>query len=301
MALTKHYSVSELKSKILQPAFTSVYMIDITSGAQKFGDFLNFRGLSGVDYELINLSCSEASLPGVSLATHEATSDYAGVTEKMAYRKISDETLDLTFYVDSNYKVIEFLNAWVSYIVGEGSTFGRDDYLDRTAYYRMNWPNTYKANISVTKFEKTNKGPQVSLTYDFVDAFPLNIISSPISYEASQLLKVTASFAYTRHVMKRSSTSASTLPQSIPQSPQEQAFYNGSGNPEFNYDPNLLTQDSLREDYAAWALSNQSMIEKFGRKSADPNNDQKLILNRALTQYPPGTPQYNNLRSKYKF
>ena len=51
----------------------------------------------------------------------------------------------------------------------------------------MNWPRNYKANISITKFEK-NRGNQTSVTYDFIDAFASNIISTPVSYEASQLL-----------------------------------------------------------------------------------------------------------------
>ena len=302
MAITRHYTVAQLKSKILQPALSSVYMVDITSGTLKLGDFFNARGINSNSFELINLSCSDASLPGASLATHEVTSDFAGVTEKMAYRKIYDETLDLTFYVDSNYIVLEFLNSWMSYVVGEGSTFGREVYLDPTAYYRMNWPKNYKANISITKFEK-NRGNQTSVTYDIIDAFPTNIISTPVSYEASQLLKVTASFTYTRHVMRRSSVPVdSIIPESVPQTPEEQAYFNGSGNPEFfNPQFGVQSQENLREDYAAWALSNQTMIEKFGRTSADPNNNQKLILQRAQTEFPAGSPQLAQLKSKYKF
>ena len=92
----------------------------------------------------------------------------------------------------------------------------------------------------------------------------------------------------------------STIPETVPQTPEEQAYFNGSGNPEF-FNPQFGTQEVLREDYAAWALSNQTMIEKFGRTSADPNNNQKLILQRAQTEFPAGSPQLAQLKSKYKF
>ena len=42
------------------------------------------------------------------------------------------------------------------------------------------------------------------MTYEFVDAFPLNIISIPVSYEQSDILKLSVSFAYTRYVRFRS-------------------------------------------------------------------------------------------------
>jgi hypothetical protein len=31
----------------------------------------------------------------------------------MAYRRLYDDSLDLTFYVDRNYNVIEFFDGWV--------------------------------------------------------------------------------------------------------------------------------------------------------------------------------------------
>lgn len=250
----KHFTMSDLKSKILHPAQTSVYMVDITTGGalQKFA---SFRGLNlATDGEMINLSCCEASLPGSSLATHEVTSDYAGVTEKMAYRRVYDDSIDLTFYVDHQYKVIEFLESWMSYIVGEGSTFTRDEYVNRSAFYRMNYPADYKNDIYIVKFEKTASGinnqnskvnqPQQSrvlsptLKYQFIGAFPSNIVSMPISYDGSNLLKVTASFSYMRYVRVSSFQQAgSGAAAQFPTTPTEQAAFNSPGNPELKTSP----------------------------------------------------------------
>jgi hypothetical protein len=41
------------------------------------------------------------------------------------------------------------------------------------------------------------------MTYTFVDAFPISLVSSPISYNSSEILKFTVSFSYTRYVRER--------------------------------------------------------------------------------------------------
>ena len=40
-------------------------------------------------------------LPGSNLATLETTNTYHGVTQRHAYRRVYDDRIDLTFYVDA--------------------------------------------------------------------------------------------------------------------------------------------------------------------------------------------------------
>jgi hypothetical protein len=237
----KQFRMSELKQKLLRPAQTSVYMVDITTGGG-FAKFVGQRGLNlGTDGELINISCCEASLPGSSLATHEVTNDYHGVTEKMAYRRIYDDSIDLTFYVDHQYKVIEYLNSWMNFVVGEGSTFNTEQYKDPTTFYRMNWPLDYRNDIYLTKFEKdfgTKGSMNATLKYQFISAFPTNLVSIPVSYESSDLLKVTVSFHYLRYVRTR--VFSATNMGSVPQTPSDQAVFNqvyNNGTDSFNANP----------------------------------------------------------------
>ena len=79
----------------------------------------------------------------------------------------------------------------------------RDPYISPAMSYRFNYPKTYKSQIFVTKFEKNLSDKQ--MTYGFIDAFPLNLISMPVSYAQSEVLKLSVSFAYTRYVRFRSS------------------------------------------------------------------------------------------------
>lgn len=206
-------SISDIKSRLLNLAQTSLYRVTITPGPGVSGfisNNLRAPDITPSNRGDIDLLCTEASLPGSSVATHDVTSDYHGVTEKMGYRRIYDESLDLTFYVDRDYKVIEYFDGWINYIVGEGSTLSRDNYKKKNAYYRMNYPINYKGKIHLIKFEKdlhfkeaNTKTSNTIMQYTFVEAFPTNIVSMPVSYDQSQILKCTVSFSYIRYVRER--------------------------------------------------------------------------------------------------
>ena len=192
-----------IKSRILNLAQTSVYQVklqppvDVVAFLKDSSSEITYSQ-DGLNIELL---CSDTNLPGQSLATHDVTADYPGVTEKMAYRKIFDDRIDFTFMVDREYNVIQFLEGWIDYVTGQGTTFDDDEYVDRTRFYRMNYPESYKTdNLYITKFEKDAEGPD--LTYQFVGAFPLSITATPISYNASDTLRCTASFSFMRYVKR---------------------------------------------------------------------------------------------------
>ena len=202
-------SVSDIKSKLLRPALTSHFEVQL-SFPQELRSFL------GTDQENVNLSCCEASLPGSQLATLENNNDRTGVTEKHAYRRQFDDRIDLTFYVDAqNYTAIRFFEGWISYIMNEdqdnnpfsagtGPTQDAPPNLASREYnYRVKYPNDYIADqgLKVIKFERDY---QQQLTYEFIRSFPLSISSMPVSFEASSLLKVTVSMSYIRYIVLKS-------------------------------------------------------------------------------------------------
>ena len=210
-------TVSKIKSRLLNVAQTSLYKLTL-SIPQAVRDTL--KSFSIEDYDNINLMCSEATLPGSILNTHEVTNDYHGVTEKMAYRRMYDETVGLTFYVDRNYKVIELLEGWMDYISGVDN---KKTYEGPYASYRMSYPNDYKNNIYLTKFEKDQFTRDFSSTrgdskttsrsvieYTFVQAWPLALTAIPVSYDDSSVLKCSVSFNFIRYVMNKTTALVSS-------------------------------------------------------------------------------------------
>ena len=208
-ALT-NLSVSKIKSRLLNVSQSSQYLLTLSVPAavrSKVAD------LNDLDFENISLSCSDANLPGSSLATVDVTNDYQGVTEKMAYRRIYDDVLGLTFYVDRNYNVIKLFERWIDYISGITDT---EKYKSPFTNQRVRYPKTYKNDIFVTKFERDHHSNQSSLKknvldYTFVQAFPRDITAIPVSYESSSVLKCNVSFSFIRYVVEQKEIQSNDL------------------------------------------------------------------------------------------
>ena len=193
--------LSDLKASILNPALTSHFqcwfnppsaVIQWTQDRAKLGLGEGYNNRE----ESISLSCSEAALPGTSLATHTLTNDHMGITERHAYRRQYDTTSSFTFYVDKTYEVLYFFENWIAYIVNEDFTqdLGNSNY-----FYRVNFPRQYQTTLHLKKFEKDYAG-QV-LKYSFLNASPLSINSIPVTYGQSELLKCVVNFNFSRYVV----------------------------------------------------------------------------------------------------
>ena len=216
-------SVSDIKAHLLRPATTSHFEVDIPlEHASKFGYKL------GVNQEKLQLMCDSAVLPGSNLATMDINNDRTGVTEKHVHRRVFDDRIDLSFYVDAgNYLPIRFFESWIEFATNgrfKGSMDNSRELIDPTYYYRMQYPDAYIADqgLRVRKFEKDYDSV---LEYEFVRSFPLSISSMPVSYESSALLKCNVSFSYIRYVVLPSSSAG----QMGSYNPFQQSQFNSGG------------------------------------------------------------------------
>jgi len=217
----------KVKATLLNPALTSHYVCKFSPPSSSYFTDQE-QSFPGANYnsnqDLIELSCSEASLPGSSLMTNEINDDFTGVTERHAYRRQFDDRIDFTFYVDHDYRIINFFESWISYCGKEDS---QENLNNRNYFYRFNFPDEYQTdNLYVTKFERDLGS---TLEYRFIRAYPISITSMPISYDSSQLLKCTVSFTYSRYVrITKKSTKPPVTREPVPPPPP--------GNPS-PYDP----------------------------------------------------------------
>ena len=206
-------------------AQTNHYQVDFSSlGVSDSSRFETFGGQGGqglldhieskfgVNLDFISrdsgLLCSEASLPGTSLATAEVKDNFMGISQEFAHTRLYTD-FDFTFYVDNDYNNLRFFEGWIDFISsgseingtiprtgrnGDGALPSQSNY-----YRRMRYPDSYKCQtISITKFEK-NFGPR--MTYSFMNAFPKLISAVPVSYGGADVLKVSVSFNYDRYVI----------------------------------------------------------------------------------------------------
>ena len=244
------------------------------------------------------LLCHNAVLPGTSFGTSELYGAYQQVYQKFAHSRIYP-SISLTFYEDRSYKMITFFEDWQNHMTVTGSSsVNAQNY-----FYRMRYPSDYKCDtMFITKFERNyrtsgNYGPL--LQYQFLRVFPLNMSAIPISYGDTDIVKVTVEFSYDRYLMRNNGIGAD---DGLRPSQTERSSPTGFAMEEAAASASPPTSDgSISPDMAAWALSNQGMINSVGHTSKDLNNDQPTILANAQAAYPPGSPQLAALKAQYKF
>lgn len=235
-------SIAQIKSALLHPATTSHFEVDVDI-TKLPSNYLQANGVK-YDKDKLNLLCSEAALPGSSLATLEITNDHTGVTERHAYRRIYDDRIDLTFYVDvENYMPIRLFETWIKFIANESKAVDQSvgASLNSAEYnYRFKYRDDYAVDgLRVTKFEKSMMGYSTGksgnpLSYRFVKAYPISVSSMPIAYDSSSLLKCTVSMTYMRYYIEDMVSNMPTENYNL--SPIEQAQWNAPNyllNPQF--------------------------------------------------------------------
>ena len=216
-------NVSTIKSTLLAPATTSHFDVEIGFPSGSLGAKL--RGILGgttLQQDRLNLMCSEAVLPGSSLATTEVNNDYTGVTERHAYRRIYDETIDISFYIDAaNYLPVQFFETWISEILNED----QEEAISPNYTYRAKYPDDYmnEQGLKIIKFEKDLNS---QLQYTFIRSYPRSITSMPVTYDGSSLLKCSVQMSYIRYVMR---AITNTSRKTVIGDPFQQASFNSNG------------------------------------------------------------------------
>ena len=148
------------------------------------------------------LLCTQAEIPGTSYLTTQAVGHHQGIQEVFPTLR-QFPPLNLTFYVDADHLILEILETWMTYI-NPLSQNKREN-----AYGRLNYPDTYKERLHVSKFERDTflKGkdfggnPRATTKlshYEFVNVWPQNLQSMRISYGQSSILRCTIQLAYDR-------------------------------------------------------------------------------------------------------
>jgi len=299
----KPLKVSDLKERIMSPSLTSHYMVEI--GAPKAPknkgsdspDFLQLMQELGTPYtafdnvDLLSIPCTAASLPGSFLTTNEILDDRTGVTEKHAYRRTYDDSIDFTFYVDSpKYYVIKYFESWLGFITNQKTqTFTNYEY-----NYRIRFPKKYFATkLLIQKFERnfgssTNE-PYNPIQYEFINAFPLSISSMPVSYDSSDLLKCTVAFAFSRYILTKASYSSSgtttKVPSNAPAVPELKKLDDGR---KLGTDPSNYLQDDIRSienDPGGYKFDTSKITAStVNDRSTDPDITRALQQERELIE-----------------
>lgn len=164
--------------------------------------FKNLNTTAGA-YSALTAFCEEASLPGMQAMTGATTGVYMGEGAVNYAHTRSYTDITLGWQCDANLLPVKFLNKWMGYIFGEDNDINNATRITNDKRLRINrvaYPEKYQCRLKITKAERGdgNSLQGIGGIYTLHDIFPYSIQSTPLSYGASTLLKVTASFYYRR-------------------------------------------------------------------------------------------------------
>ena len=208
-------------------SYSNNYDVEFNFGSET-DDLKNLFKEYGIDFTtagptssggILKLMCDEAQLPNVQAATGQITGRYLGEgLVNYPHTKIYND-FQLSFLGDANLLSLKFLNLWYGYIFREyqngpnplaagnfdGQTLGviKSDAAGKNVsrHIRLSYPESYLCNLTITKTDRTKTAPngRAPISYTMIDAYPYSIDAVPMSYGASQIVKVTANFYYAKH------------------------------------------------------------------------------------------------------
>ena len=231
--LPLYKKINDAQSDLFPLSLTAEFKVSLNlgyGGDNSLSSWLTKCGIANSPQDLsrYDFFASDVTLPGASFDMAESMGDRQGTIERFAQRRLY-APLSVSFYVDSDYNILRLFEEWMNFINPihnssgryEGSYQGQNEYASRNNYYKFRYPDDYKRNIIVTKFEKDfyqglnmnetrigryaksrsgdNLIPGSLICYQFIDTFPSNIVAIPLSYDGTQVTKVTIEFKYLRY------------------------------------------------------------------------------------------------------
>lgn len=210
-------------------SFSNNFDVEFKFGSQT-GDLISRFTEYGIDFQqtgsdssggLLKLLCDEAQLPNVQAATGQITGRFLGEgLINYPHTKIYND-FQLGWMGDANLLPLKFLNLWYGYIFQEyqnsnspvkpqkiesgtlSQVKANSSRQSVARQIRLNYPIKYLCNLSITKTDRSKDAAngRAPISYTMLDAYPYSIDAVPMSYGASQIVKVTANFYYSKHVV----------------------------------------------------------------------------------------------------
>jgi hypothetical protein len=173
----------------------------------------------GAAAAVIPMFCKDAQLPNISANLSQLQGRYLGEGQVNYPTNKTFSDISLTWYCDANMAPHKFLTSWFDFIfpeyingqqelgvqtiseIGDEQSFGSASPRPINRGTKVRYPVEYQCNIKIAKTENgpSPKNRRTSLVYVLENAFPTAIDAVPLSFGASQVTEVSASFSYSRH------------------------------------------------------------------------------------------------------
>ena len=147
--------------------------------------------------------CDTTNLPGKFLNTIDYKPQGFGDTTRMPTSR-TQESLQTTFFCDSNYSVLSFFQTWLNFIVQSDSEFTPSQISDGGRGYReIGFQEDYARTIFIKGFSN-NGNVTETIQYTLYNAYPIQLGSVQTGWEINDsILKLPVEFTYSHYDVVR--------------------------------------------------------------------------------------------------
>jgi hypothetical protein len=139
--------------------------------------------------------CESSNLPGITLQTEDVKVYGYGVNEKRASGiDFNGNMLPLSFFNDSNGKVLTFFHRWIQSIYNFNLNINPAGTSRGVPMNTLSYPKEYYGIVNISHFD--DSGEQI-IQYTLNEAYPVAIGDVPVDWGLSdQIVRIPISFAY---------------------------------------------------------------------------------------------------------
>ncbi|AGR47792.1 tail tube monomer [Sinorhizobium phage phiM7] len=189
---------------ITAPSFITGVASSYDSFAEDDLTFAMNDGINVADARVLSMLCDSAQLPGKTLQVVETRPQGFGKVSKIPF-DIHHDPLSLSFMLDNDHRVMNFLQYWFQEIINTNSDFEGNSatFKNRTAY-ELNYKKTYATTMLIHFFSSVDENSFIE--YEFHDVYPMQIAPIQLGWDQNdQFAKVNVEFAYSAYSTMRGS------------------------------------------------------------------------------------------------
>ena len=137
--------------------------------------------IDGTDTESLDILCDSVSIPGRQVTTNEY---YTSMRATQIAYAFGVAPITISFYLTNNWEAWNYLNNWQQYVVSN---------LNTVKGYRLRFKSDYEKDIEIDHLDSEDNVTKKILIYN---AFPTTLNEVELGNANSELIRVTATFAY---------------------------------------------------------------------------------------------------------
>ncbi len=174
------FNINQFKSvmnKYGGPAKTNLFVFELDGALQ---EMVKTQFISKSD---LRFFCSDVAVPPVNINVTPYKANVIDIAQSMPMN-LSTPSINATFMLDSDHKVIAFFHSWMQEIINYDTSRGSFSMINGGQLpYEIGYKSDYACNITIRHFRSDSSGSIDELyEYKFLNAFPTEIGSKTFSW-----------------------------------------------------------------------------------------------------------------------